>query len=65
MFCRKSPKFSNTRNICCSNYEMEIKSFCREICSRGADEMADSRGPDQTASLSSKEQSDLGLHCLC
>ena len=65
----KSPKFSDTQNICCNHTKIQIKmSFQSDICPKGADGMANSVDPDQTAPIVLirllLEQSDLGLHCL-
>ena len=53
---RKSPKFLDAQNVCCNHPKIQtMRPFHEEICPKGADGMANSVDPDQTAPL--------GLHC--
>ena len=58
----KIPKFSDAIKHCCNLPKIQTKRpKLRVFRQTGANEIANSEDPDQTAPL---EQSDLGLHCL-
>ena len=49
---RKTPNFSDAQNVWCNHPKIQTKVFFRrEICPKGADGMANSVDPDQTAPL--------------
>ena len=51
-YYRKSPKFSDTQNVCCNHAIIQTKmSFHRKNCPKCSDGMANSVDPDQTAPL--------------
>ena len=46
----KVPKFLDTRKLCCNHPKIQTKKFFhRKICPKGADGVANSVDPDQTA----------------
>ena len=48
----KSPKFLEAQNVCCNHSKIQtMRHFHGEICPKGADGMANSEDPDQTAPL--------------
>ena len=50
---RKSPKFSDTQNVCCNYPKIQIKKYFHgDICAKDADVMANSEDLDQTAPCS-------------
>ena len=51
MYC-KVPKFSDTRKLCCNLPKIQTKrQNPRVLCQNGADGIANSEDPDQTAPL--------------
>ena len=56
----KVPKFSNAKNFAVIHLKFKQRGqTLKGICQNGANGIANSEDPDQTA-----PQSDLGLHCL-
>ena len=52
MYYRKVPKFSDTRKYCCNLPKIRTKTpDNREFHKKGANEIANSEDPDQTAPL--------------
>ena len=57
------PKISDAKKLRCKLQKIQTKTpYLMEFRQKGANGVANSEDPDQTAPLG--EQSDLGLHCL-